>query len=60
MDEYAKSMLHDDISPEEDLIIPCPSCQLDLHYKIVDQFVKCKRCGEIFYIEEVKDNELRD
>ncbi len=40
MDEYAKSMLHDDISPKENMKIPCPSCQLDLYYKIVDQIVK--------------------
>ena len=53
MDEYAESMLHDDVSPQEDLNIPCTRCELDVYFKIIDPVVKCKRCGEVFYIEEI-------
>lgn len=53
MDAYAESMLYDDVSTEEDINIPCPSCQHDVQFKMSDPVVKCKRCGESFYVEEM-------
>jgi ssDNA-binding Zn-finger/Zn-ribbon topoisomerase 1 len=55
MDGYAQMMLHDDVSSREEITIKCPSCQLDIKLKLSDHFIKCKRCGEMFYLEEILD-----
>lgn len=57
MDGYAKSMLYDDVSTQEEVDVECPKCKLITRLKITDQFIKCKRCGETFYIEEFIDQE---
>ncbi len=56
MDGYAQSMLNDNTRHNEGKI-PCPKCSLELTLRTTDEFIKCKRCGEIFYIEEIKNNE---
>lgn len=55
MDGYAESMLHDDVSSKEAMEVICPRCELRLDMKTSDAYVKCLRCGEIFYIEAVED-----
>lgn len=57
MDGYAESMLYDDMSTKKEINMQCPSCQLELTLKVTDEFVKCKRCGEMFYLEDMEDNE---
>lgn len=53
MDGYAERMLYDDVSTQEEIEIQCPKCQLLFQLKVTDQLIKCKKCGEIFYIEEL-------
>ncbi|WP_240840045.1 hypothetical protein [Acidaminobacter sp. JC074] len=55
MDRYSEIMLHDDISSPEDFEMKCPSCGLIVKIKAADRFSKCKRCGEIFYLEELEN-----
>lgn len=59
MDGYAKSMLYDDVSTQEEIDIECPKCHLIVRLKITDQIIKCKRCGEVFYIEEYINQEMQ-
>ena len=59
MDRYAEIMLHDDISSDETFDVQCPSCQLLVRLKISDHIIKCKRCGETFYIEDYIDNKIQ-
>ncbi len=58
MDGYAKSMLFDYERSNEEINVHCEKCQLEFKAKKSDQFIKCKRCGEIFYLEEVDENEF--
>lgn len=53
MDGYAEKMLYDDISTDKTMDIECPKCHVQVSAKITDEFIKCKKCGEIFYIEEM-------
>lgn len=58
MDGYASTMLHDDVSSHIEIDVHCPKCQLELHIKISDPFIKCMRCGEVFYIEEISEHDM--
>lgn len=55
MDRYSEIMLHDDMSSREELTISCPNCQVEIVVKLSDQFAKCMKCGEQFYLEEYDD-----
>lgn len=53
IDRYSEIMLHDDMSSREEITIACPACQMEMSIKASDEFAKCMRCGEQFYIEEI-------
>lgn len=53
MDGYAESMLYDDVSTREEFEMQCPRCHQVMKLKTTDQYCKCLRCGESFYIEEL-------
>ncbi len=53
LNSYSK--IQDDMSDNESFEMACPYCNFIVKVNMTDEFVKCIRCGEIFYIEALED-----
>lgn len=55
MDLKSYSKIQDDMSGNESFDMACPYCAFTVKVNMTDEFVKCIRCGEIFYIEALEE-----